>query len=96
MATYIKVLWHHRSASAPTVLYSELDALRFETRKIEVFADGKISYADRQVAKGGAVLGEEPIPELNEIAKDSQFAPQRIHSSEFESMWKIAVLHANQ
>src|SRR6185295_1628385 len=37
---YVKVWWKHDNPSMPTLLYSELDERRWETRKIEIFGDG--------------------------------------------------------
>lgn len=38
---YLFVRWIHNFPDEPVLLYSELDKSRFETRKIEVFPDGK-------------------------------------------------------
>jgi hypothetical protein len=37
---YIKVKWNHALPDEPVWFYSELDAERWETRKVEIFADG--------------------------------------------------------
>src|SRR5262249_25192281 len=37
---WIRVEWRHDSPDDPVVLYSELDAERWETRKVDVYADG--------------------------------------------------------
>lgn len=38
---YIDVAWRHDFADEPVRLVSELDELRFETRKLEFFRDGR-------------------------------------------------------
>jgi hypothetical protein len=43
----------------PVVLYSELDDNRFEVRKVEVFRDGRLGYADAVRSSGGTGLGLE-------------------------------------
>lgn len=43
---YLKVRWFHENSDEPVVLMSELDASRYEVRKVEIFADGRIGYAD--------------------------------------------------
>ncbi len=45
---YIKVKWLHSHPDEPVLLYSELDKDRWETRKVEVFADGRIGFAKRR------------------------------------------------
>lgn len=42
---YIKVKWVHPPNEYPVMLYSELDDRRYEIRKVEVFADGRMQYA---------------------------------------------------
>src|SRR6185503_15028408 len=43
--SYIRVRWQHGHADEPVDLWSELDAARLETRKLEIFRDGRIGYA---------------------------------------------------
>jgi hypothetical protein len=43
--TYIKVGWKHGHHDYPVILYSELDARRFEVRKVEVFRNGRCGWA---------------------------------------------------
>lgn len=62
-----------------------------ETRKVEVFADGKLSYADGKEEHGATPLSIEPIPTLEEIREDPQFKPFEIHKAEFDSVWNRAV-----
>ncbi len=68
-------------------LWSELDERRFETRKIEYFRDGSVGYADGEVEVGGTRLGDVPVPSLEDIAIDPQFAPEPISASDFEDRW---------
>lgn len=87
---YIKVQWKHTSPNDPVVLYSELDAARWEVRKVEVFPDGRMGYAASNSAFGGSGLSKEPIPSLAEIAADPQFDPIVISRTEFEAVWENA------
>ena len=87
---YIKVKWIHSIQSEPVLLYSELDDQRMEVRKVEVFADGSMDFADRMRQKGNARLGKVPVPPLDEIAADSEFEPFEIEQSEFDSVWADA------
>src|ERR1035437_670067 len=70
---YLKVEWLHSFPDEPRWLYSELDADRNETRKVEGFPDGKLGYAALGKSSGGTRLSEVPIPPNAEIAADPQF-----------------------
>jgi hypothetical protein len=89
--TYLKVKWNHAFPDDPIWLYSELDESRWEVRKVEIFADGRMGYADKSGDAEGTGLGEEPIPELEDIAADPQFEPSAISAVEFENVWRAAV-----
>jgi hypothetical protein len=41
---YVKVRWNHALPNEPVVLYSELDDQMWETRKVEVYADGRADF----------------------------------------------------
>ena len=86
--TYIRVRWIHEFPNDPVMLYSELDSERMETRKVELYDDGHCGYASTTECGGDTNLGELPIPDLSEIAEDSQFEPEEITQSEFEEIWK--------
>lgn len=86
-STFIRVRWIHESSNEPVELWSELDDQRFEVRKVEIFRDGRIGYADRAKTIGGAMLGTVPVPQLNEIATDSAFKPEEISQEAFEAQW---------
>jgi hypothetical protein len=51
--TYIRVRWLHDAPDEPVDLWSELDCQRFETRKVEIFRDGRLGYASATEAAGG-------------------------------------------
>ena len=78
------------------MLYSELDDQRWELRKVEVFRDGRMGYADGEQEFGGSALGFEPMPHLAEIAADPQFEPVELTRLEFESIWSEAVAQASE
>lgn len=85
--SYLKVKWSHSFPDAPILLYMELDAERWELRKVEVFADGRLGYSDGAVSVGSVGLGVEPVPPLEEIASDPAFEPTEIAKEEFEEKW---------
>jgi hypothetical protein len=74
---YIRVKWMHSSLDEPCELYSELDERMWETRKVEVFADGRIGFASAHESTPSTKtkLSIEPLPALDQIAADPQFEP---------------------
>ena len=86
---YIKVKWIHIHPDEPILLYSEIDADGWEVRKLEVFADGRVGFADptEATAPTNTKLSHEPMPSLIEIASDPQFQPTHITPEEFDGLW---------
>lgn len=91
MPRYILVKWKHKLQEEPVELYSELSDDGMERRKVEVFADGSRGFADETRAFGTTILGELPVPALEDIAQDPQFEPHEIDKQQFEREWKKAV-----
>ncbi|MBN9474026.1 MAG: hypothetical protein ABT00_22255 [Bordetella sp. SCN 68-11] len=87
---YVKVRWIHTSSDQPVMLYSELNDESWELRKVEVYADGRADFADREEQSGSTKLGIEPLPPLEEIAADPEFEPVVISAEEFEAAWESA------
>lgn len=86
-STYLKSTWIHQLDDEPVELWSELDRNRNELRKIEIWCDGRIGYADRHCEKGPTWLAEATVPTLDQIAHDTQFHVQEISPFAFESKW---------
>lgn len=59
---YILVKWKRNDLEDPVLLYSELNDDRWETRKVEVYSDGRMGYADRERRSGDTSIGLEPVP----------------------------------
>jgi len=89
---YIKVAWLHDYPRDPVLLYSEVGADGYETRKVELFRDGAMTFADEETEAGSTGLGEIPVPSLEEIAADTEerFVPEAITREEFERVWTQA------
>ncbi|MFN7153418.1 MAG: DUF6881 domain-containing protein [Acidovorax sp.] len=85
--TYIDVRWHHFSAEDPTRLVSELDANRWELRKLEFFPDGRVGCAGPADETHGTKLGETPVPSLEEINAQAEFDGVEVDAAVFESLW---------
>ena len=90
MHEYMCVEWHHDFAEEPVLLYSELNCGR-ETRKVEVFRDGHMGYADGMRGTRDTVLAEGVMPPVAEINSDSQFSAHPIGKDVFEAVWAKAI-----
>jgi hypothetical protein len=84
------VRWIHSDADFPVLLYSEIDGVRWETRKIEIYADGRVGWADAHHEIGGSILGQATLPPLDEINAQNEFEGVEISAEEFELSWEEA------
>ncbi|WP_143306317.1 DUF6881 domain-containing protein [Chitinophaga vietnamensis] len=84
---YFKVSWLHQFDDEPVLLYSEIDAQRFESRKIEIYPDGSFGIANSQFNFGGTCLSDHVMPMMEEINSDDQVIPEHISREEFEMIW---------
>jgi hypothetical protein len=89
--TYTKVKWHDDGRDHPTLLYAELDTDRWEIRKVEVYADGRIDFADADRSTGSTWLGEKVTPSVEEINSYEPFEASVISPAEFEEIWMRAL-----
>ncbi len=96
MTTYLKVILRHPDAASRTLLYKELNDDRVEVRKVEIFADGRASYADQKNGVDDTHLESVPVPSLDDIAADREFMPSEISRDEFEAAWHSAKLQHSQ
>ncbi len=85
---YIKAIWFHNHSDEPVLLYSELDQMRYETRKVEIYRNNMVGYADNNIEFNSTALGDVPIPDIEEINKNNQFYVIEISKEEFEVVWK--------
>jgi HEAT repeat protein len=90
MASYIHARWRVAPSDTPVEFYSELDAQRFETRKIEIFADGRVGYASSRAATQDTRLAIEPLPTIVEIRGEGEFDIKEITKADFDAKWKTA------
>jgi hypothetical protein len=87
---FLKVEWIHDFPDQPILIYSELDEERYETRKVEIFRDGRVEYAPPEKETGSTFLSDQPLPPVEVIAMDPQFVPSVISAEEFEKVWEKA------
>lgn len=86
--TYLHVSWVHDLEDEPIIIYSEIDNLRIENRKVEVYIDDSFGLASKEIEFGGTKLSSEPYPLIEEIAADPQFLPKEISKEGFEEIWE--------
>ena len=84
---YLDVAWHHESPDYPVRLVSELNDERFEVRKLEFFADGRVGFASEHFSALGTQLGTVAVPPLHEINTDPEFEGVNIDKAAFEALW---------
>jgi len=87
---YLKVLWSHDFSDEPVVLYSEVDNEGYETRKVEIYRDGRHDYANAIRSTGTTQLSEKPMPSIKEIAAHAEFSPMAVDLAEFENVYRHA------
>jgi len=87
---YLKVRWLHQDPQYPILLFSEIGKDRYELRKVEVYADGRLEFAAEEWCTGDTALGDLPVPPAAEIAADPQFIVESTSPTEFEAMWARA------
>jgi Domain of unknown function (DUF6881)/HYD1 signature containing ADP-ribosyltransferase len=84
---YLRVQWTHRHSADPVEIWMELDESGWEVRKLEIFPDGTVGYANGTESANSTTLGETPIPPVADIAADPQFKPTVVTKNEFEGKW---------
>ncbi|WP_131742948.1 DUF6881 domain-containing protein [Actinomadura roseirufa] len=90
---YVKVTWHHENDDDPVVYFSELGTDGYETRKVQIYRDGRSAWADEAYETDTAGLSEVPFPPLEEISYQEEFEAEEIAAVEFEEEWRRAVLY---
>lgn len=88
MASYIHSTWKNAPPDSPVEFFSELDAHRYETRKIEIYANGRVGFASKSSSALDTRLSIEPIPSVAEIRIQPEFSVREIPKDEFEQKWK--------
>lgn len=85
---YIDVNWLHDINEEPYRLVSEIGPGQYETRKLEFFHTGEVSYASTIVHTKNTMLGDAEVPELDEINSQNEFQGQNISKQQFEQLWQ--------
>lgn len=91
MSIYLYSKWKNAPVDSPVEFYSELDGNRWETRKVEVFPDGRLGYASSTKSTLDTDLAIVPIPSVAEIESQLEFDVRLIKAEEFEAIWERAI-----
>ena len=81
--------WIHNSEEYPVHFYSEMNQSRMEVRKIEIWRNGKVGWADSENNFNETFLGSVPIPSLEEINEQIEFDGKQISQIDFEEQWDL-------
>jgi len=84
---YLKVSWIHNNEDYPIDFYFELDDDFNELKKIEIYKNGLVGYADKENEINGTIVSEEKIPSSDEISKQKEFILVEITKEEFYKIY---------
>ncbi|MGN5380524.1 DUF6881 domain-containing protein [Streptomyces lasalocidi] len=87
---YVKVEWSHSFEEDPVIYLSELGDDRYETRKVQIYRDGRSEWADETHETATVGLSEIAFPDLREISSQPEFTAVLISAEEFELAWNRA------
>jgi hypothetical protein len=87
---YVRVEWHHEFEDEPVTYFSELGDDRYEVRKVQVYRDGRMEWADEGHETASVGLSEISFPDLAQISSQPEFDAESIDQSEFERIWSSA------
>jgi len=87
---YLKVAWSHSHADEPIELYSEVGDDGYETRKVQLFRDGRLEWANAETETDLTGLSECPVGSIEEIDSTPELSASTISKEEFEDIWRQA------
>lgn len=90
MNRYLKIDWKNGAPADPATYFCEIDDEGWELRRVEIFQNGKMAYADRQLAVGCEGLGLAQVPSLSKIRQDPEIEAWEISENDFDFMWEKA------
>jgi hypothetical protein len=103
---WIKIDWINTYEDEPYVIFMELTDDRQNTRKIELYKNGKIGYAIGEIEINGVRLNEEKFPTVNEYNilnleqhptdDDEVLLASNIGKDEFEDLWFKSIVGVNR
>lgn len=88
---YVHVEWLTKRLDVATSMYYEIRSDGFESRKVEIYPDGKTDLASEDFESDKTWLSHEKFPSIEEINEDTQFKANLISKDEFETQWNKAL-----
>lgn len=82
MPTYLVCRWHHDHEGEPVVIYEELDDDRVELRKVQEYADGRLSRAH--------TINDGPVLDANKLATLGYLAIHVLQDPVVRNAWRQA------
>jgi hypothetical protein len=89
-ASYFFGAWITAPDDEPVEWYDELDASRWSIRCVRRYRDGSLEAYSYASPNWRDVMPEAPVPDLEMINRDPEFAAKEISRAEFEAVWDIA------
>lgn len=84
---YICIEFETYEDRVPQTIYSEIDDLGYEVRKIEIYFDGTVGYASYEREVGKTLLADQMIPTVDDINIEKDVRAIHLTNKEFESLW---------
>lgn len=88
--SYFACRWHHDADGEPVLIYGELNEDRMETRKVHEFRDGTLERTDAVRPEQRTSLSWVPVPALEDIDGQPDFAILPLTAAEFQAVWRRA------
>lgn len=76
------------------MLYHEIAEAGREVRRVELFDDGRLRYTQDVDPNAPTSLSLEPLPPVEEIRAQAEFAAMEIEAVAFKAVWDRAVASA--
>ncbi|MBK6435912.1 MAG: hypothetical protein IPF83_08660 [Rhodanobacteraceae bacterium] len=92
---HVLVQWIPTIEAESIFVALELDDRGLEARRVEVFPDGRIGYADGNHSVDGAELSVIPTPHARNINAQTPFVAKDISLEDFERYWDRALTQAS-
>lgn len=88
---YQLVRWLHDLDDEPVLLFSEIDSLGQERRKVDEYRNGRLDLAGPKIQTGSTRLAEIVMPSQAEIDSMDNFEARTIEVEQFEDIWQRAL-----
>src|SRR5688572_29678954 len=80
----------------PVRIYSEIDEMRNEIRKVEIYEPGAVGLVSDEIEyceepKRYIGLADQPIPPISDGSNDKELQAYTISKDEFEAIWNVYI-----